>query len=465
MVMFKKPEEYLVISQVTPMIDFHNRKGLYVTRPPYQRKVVWSTAKQKALLDSIFRGYYIPRLVLRQVTIDEGVRHEVIDGQQRITVVQLFFNDELALPPSLRNVRDDLPGKTYSKLPDDVKAFIDYEQYDVDLVLGIENPYNDKYQAIATEIFRRLQEGESLTYMEKAHARLNSLVRNFLVKYADDISFDFDNYQPLDKNGSKHPFLRNIYKGRNDRMQHLAFLCRLLIFEEADGPADIKESDLTDFVTKAEVPNGIGDFSYEGKGIAKSVLGNLNFVFNVFKDAPQVIDNESMKQFETEYFALSVYLLLRHLKKHYVINDDCKRAIYDFVMEFYEKWKFDRHIDTNRDILTFVENRQQSKNEIESRHQIIRQHFFDFAAKNGIEFIEKDSKRAFNEAERIRIYRKDRGICQMCVEQGLSLEEALVPWRQYEADHVIPHSQGGLTIIENGQVLCRMHNRMKNAKV
>ena len=464
MAMFRKPQEYITKPQAIQLRDFHDRKELYVTRPPYQRKVVWTLSNQRALLDSIFRGYYIPRLVLRQVSINDRMKFEVIDGQQRITVVQRFFSNEISLPNSLRDVRVDLPGKTYSELPDDVKNFINYEQYEVDLVLGIENPYNDKYQAIATEIFRRLQEGESLTYMEKAHARLNSLVRNFLVKYADDISFDFDNYQPLDKNGSKHPFLRNIYKGRNDRMQHLAFLCRLLIFEEADGPADIKESDLTDFVTKAEVPNGIGDFSYEGKGIAKSVLGNLNFVFNVFKDAPQVIDNESMKQFETEYFALSVYLLLRHLKKHYVINDDCKRTIYDFVMEFYEKWKFDRHIDTNRDILTFVENRQQSKNEIESRHQIIRQYFFDFAAKNGIELIEKDSKRAFNEAERIRIYRKDGGICQMCIKQGLSREEALVPWRQYEADHVIPHSRGGSTVIENGQVLCRRHNRIKNAK-
>jgi 5-methylcytosine-specific restriction endonuclease McrA len=28
-------------------------------------------------------------------------------------------------------------------------------------------------------------------------------------------------------------------------------------------------------------------------------------------------------------------------------------------------------------------------------------------------------------------------------------------------DHVVPHSQGGLTTQENGQVLCGYHNRLR----
>ena len=234
------------------------------------------------------------------------------------------------------------------------------------------------------------------------------------------------------------------------------------MFEKEDGPADVGNKDLMSFIEKAEVPNGIGDFTYKNERIAKDVLRNLSFVFDVFKDDPQVLANQGMKQFSQEYFTLSVYLLLRHLRERYVINDEHKRTIYDFLIEFHERWQSER--DTNLDILTFTKSRQRGK-ENEVRHQIIRQYFFDFAAKNGIEFIEKDSKRAFNEAERIRIYRKDGGICRMCVEQGLSREEALVPWHQYEADHVIPHSRGGSTVIENGQVLCRRHNRIKNAKV
>ncbi|MDO8731129.1 MAG: HNH endonuclease [Actinomycetota bacterium] len=34
-----------------------------------------------------------------------------------------------------------------------------------------------------------------------------------------------------------------------------------------------------------------------------------------------------------------------------------------------------------------------------------------------------------------------------------------------EADHVHPHSKGGKTHIENGQVLCARHNKQKSARI
>ena len=57
------------------------------------------------------------------------------------------------------------------------------------------------------------------------------------------------------------------------------------------------------------------------------------------------------------------------------------------------------------------------------------------------------------------------GLCQFCLKEGLTENQARVSWSQFEADHVLPHSKGGETIIENGQVLCREHNRQKGAKI
>jgi 5-methylcytosine-specific restriction endonuclease McrA len=74
-------------------------------------------------------------------------------------------------------------------------------------------------------------------------------------------------------------------------------------------------------------------------------------------------------------------------------------------------------------------------------------------------------QRAFNEAERIAIYRSGKALCIACKSEGKSDEEATTAWNEYEADHVVPHSKGGQTSLDNAQLLCRYHNRSKGAQI
>jgi hypothetical protein len=216
---FNPKTRYDIVQKDFQIRDFHAYKDEFVTRPPYQRKNVWSRKKQQDLLDSMFRRFYIPRIVIREVRLREDQTiNEVIDGQQRIITAQNFLNNKLQLPKSLNDIHPDLPGKTYSDLPAEVRRFVDRELiYTADVVKNIENPRNPEHQRIATEIFWRLQQGENLTFMEIAHSRLSSLARNFLVKYADDQTFDYDSYVPIDNNPNKHPFFTVITRN-NDRM-------------------------------------------------------------------------------------------------------------------------------------------------------------------------------------------------------------------------------------------------------
>ena len=39
-----------------------------------------------------------------------------------------------------------------------------------------------------------------------------------------------------------------------------------------------------------------------------------------------------------------------------------------------------------------------------------------------------------------------------------------IPAKRCQADHVIPYSEGGLTVEENGRMLCGFHNRLRNRK-
>jgi hypothetical protein len=376
---FDPDSRYEVIREKIYIEDFHKYQEEYVIRPPYQRKNVWSKKKKKALLDSLFRRYYIPNIVIREVRLGKNETiSEIIDGQQRINTIQDFFANEIRLPKSLEDLHFDLPKKYYKDLSVEFRKFIDKKlKFQADIVKGIEDPNNPKHQEIATEIFWRLQQGESLNYMEVAHARLSSVSRNFIVKYSDDITFDYEDYKPVDQNNNKHKFFEIIDR-KNDRMQHLMLMTRFLLIEEADGPTDLNNKAVEEFVDKYKQEDGIGNTSFEDTNLARNVLSNLNTFYDVFKDDPMIDEENGMKEFKREYVIISFYLLLRHLKKYYVFDKKEEEIVNNFLDYFYERWSEKKEEDT--DIINFISNRQQSVNNVQIRHRILRLIFCDFAS-------------------------------------------------------------------------------------
>ncbi len=462
---FNPKQEYLVVSKDFNIEDFHRYQDEFITRPPYQRKTVWSNYKKQSLMDSLFRKYYIPKLVIREVRIDDNKTiNEIIDGQQRITTVQSFFSNEYKLPNSLNDIHSDLGGKFYNELSSDLRRFIDREMvFSADIVKNIEDPRNPEHQKVATEIFWRLQQGESLNFMEVAHAKLSSLSRNVVVKYSDDITFDFKNYKPIDKNKFKHPFFKILNKD-NKRMEHLKFFTRFLIIEKHNGYAELKDSSVTEFINEYVQVDGIGNYNLENEEFVKNSLSVLNLIYDIFKTDPMLSEkNPIIKELSVEYFIISFYLLIRHLKRYYVIKDKEKLLLRNYFYEFYQRWW--RNDSSDLDIMDFSNNRQQSLNNLKIRDRIFRQLFFEFLQKGSEEFILKDENRAFNEGQRIAIYRRDKGLCQECLSEGKNEKESKVSWDNYQADHIFPHSKGGATLIENGQVLCTHHNQKKSDKI
>ena len=462
---FNPRSEYTIVSKDINIEDFHRYKDDFVTRPPYQRKSVWSKKKKQSLLDSLFRRYYIPNIVIREVRLsDNHTVNEIIDGQQRINTVQDFFANKYPLPKSLEDVNSDLSGAYYKDLDTDVRRFIDRSlKFKADVIKDIDEPEDVNHQIIATEIFWRLQQGESLNYMEVAHAQLSSLTRNFIVKYSDDQTFDYENYEPIDSNPDKHPYF-SLLNVDNNRMKHLQFMARFLLIEEGGGYADLSDKKIQEYIDEHKKENGIADYSFENKPVASEVLKNLNSFYRIFQDDPSVDENSGIREFRIEYFIISVYLLVRHLRKYYVIDNEMEQVIREFIYEFHQRWRnYDESEDN--DMLTFSNRRQQGENDLEVRDRIMRQLFFDYLNENDIPIIEKDEKRAFSELERIMIYRNGKGLCQQCLREAKPEKEAKVSWSKYQADHVIPHSKGGRTILENGELLCRYHNQSKGAKM
>ena len=462
---FNPKPEYITVPSDINIKDFFDYREMYITRPPYQRKSVWSRNKKQSLMDSLFRRYYIPKLVIREVRLsDTRTVNEIIDGQQRITTVQEFFNNQYPLPNTLSDLDKQLPGRYYKDLSVDIRMFVDRSlKYQADIIKNIDKPDDVNHQIIATEIFWRLQQGESLNYMEVAHAQLSSLTRNFIVKYADDQTFNYQDYEPIDSNPDKQPFF-SLLSVDNIRMKHLQFMARFIMIEQGGGYADLSDRKIEDFINDSKQGDGIGNYDFENEPQAIATLKTLKVFYEIFKDDPMLDSTSGIKEFSVEYFIISIYLLIRHLHKYYVIDDNSRTIIREFIYYFYNRWKtYDEATDT--DLLNFSNRRQQGERDLEARDLILRHIFFDYLQDNKKELIEKDGQRAFTELERIIIYREGKGFCQQCLREDKPENEAKVSWSNYQADHVIPHAKGGKTILENAELLCSYHNLSKGASI
>jgi hypothetical protein len=73
----------------------------------------------------------------------------------------------------------------------------------------------------------------------------------------------------------------------------------------------------------------------------------------------------------------------------------------------------------------------------------------------------RDPVRSFSRADKAMILDRAGHRC----EHHTPLVGRCRQTKRLEADHVVPWSRGGPTIVGNGQALCRVHNRQKSARV
>ncbi|HEY2068126.1 MAG TPA: DUF262 domain-containing protein [Rhizomicrobium sp.] len=135
----------------------------------WQRDQVWDAAKKQQLIDSILRGWKLPKFYFFRSS-DEPEGFEVVDGQQRLVTIFEFFDNDLQL--SLASVKEfGLKGRQYKDLPSGLSdAFDDFEiEYD---------EITEASEKELKEFFQRLQQGLSLTSSEKLNA-VHSALRNF----------------------------------------------------------------------------------------------------------------------------------------------------------------------------------------------------------------------------------------------------------------------------------------------
>lgn len=90
------------------------RANKLVLRPDFQRRFVWTQEHQEEFLDTILRGYPFPEIYVCRGDIDVvnlTTTQHVIDGQQRLTTIQLYIEGKHERPfakiPSFAALSED----------------------------------------------------------------------------------------------------------------------------------------------------------------------------------------------------------------------------------------------------------------------------------------------------------------------------------------------------------------------
>ena len=173
---------------ISDFIEWQKRKQLELN-PAFQRRDVWTPAAKVYLIDTILRGFPIPKIYLRSkvdTKTQSGVR-EVVDGQQRLRAILDFAHDKFPLS----NRAGDLDGLKYSLLPDAFKEqFLHYP-------LTVEQFMNADDSKVL-EAFARLNSyGLSLTAAEKRHAHHQSEFKWAVNRSAQEWKTLWENYEVL----------------------------------------------------------------------------------------------------------------------------------------------------------------------------------------------------------------------------------------------------------------------------
>jgi hypothetical protein len=387
------------------------------TNPDYQRPAVWGLAQKQLLVDTILRGYDIPKFYWRRTAIKPD-KYEVVDGQQRLRAIWQFQSNEISLPKDA----DPIDGHTtaglrYSELPDELR--MQFDVYTLDIVVMSESDEDE-----VREMFLRLQNGTTLKAQEKRNA-MPGAMRSFVRGLAE------------------HQFFRNC-KFANSRYTYDHIAAQATLIELKGGPTNVRNADLNRMYQD--------DAEFDDKCTkAKKTRRVFDYLLRCFP----------AKTPELERFnVVSLYALCSHLLEQYVVQGREDEIALWFV-EFEASRKEQRKLSTDDcdpEVVLYHEKTSHSTDAADSirwRHEHLLRKLLE--AIPDLEL--KDNQRLFTQEQRLAIFRRDRGRCQL----RIKCEEVECDWDNWQADHVVPWSSGGQTIVSNGQVACGPCNAAKGA--
>ena len=227
--------------------------------PDWQRGEVWDRPKKQQLIDSILRGWRLPKFYFLKVS-DDPEQYEVVDGQQRLTAIFDFFDN--ALPLSSAAV-GEFGGPYDRDLSSSVSDRFDDFQIQYDII-------EDGEEREIKDFFQRLQQGLQLTTSERLNA-VHSKLRDFA------------------KNLAKHEFFQRKIVVADRRYAHFDIVTKMAAIEIEGIDVGLRYEDLKQIL---ETQAGFSSRSKVGQRLTTT----CDFLNRMFADRNALLKNRTVVQ-------------------------------------------------------------------------------------------------------------------------------------------------------------------------
>lgn len=422
---------------VRELVELH-KKQMLRANPEYQRGVVWKGDQKKKLIDSVLRGYPLPRIYLHHVSESyagfQNDRLEIIDGQQRITALSEFAQGAFKLfdpkeddaiakfPAFIRDEPCDSGHKNFDGLSEELKTKF------WETKISIARIETDNTNEVR-DLFVRLQGGMPLSAQERRDA-LPGQFTDYILKLGGKPELArYPGHEFFTKTLGMKPG-----RDRGKTRQLAAQIAILFLNRRAlggDGYCDINAKAIDDFYYEHL------DFDPE-MDAAKRLTTILDKIVSLI----QPEKHAKLRGHD----AMHLVLLVDTLWDDYTRGWEAKlpSALDKFLSQIAEA-KLTKDDASPSEFWTqystWTRVNSDRGDNIAKRNRFYLEKMRSYLAPlNG-----KDPKRLYGEVERTVLFYRQSKLCAVC--------DAPVSWSEAEIHHVTEHYKGGQTTLENGAMV------------
>ncbi|MDM3853509.1 MAG: DUF262 domain-containing protein, partial [Aphanizomenon gracile PMC649.10] len=226
---YKKGEIRIVTEQARYPLDsipkmLESKK--YILDPEYQRRKRWDNVRKSRLIESFIMNVPIPPIFLYEI---EYSLYEVMDGQQRLTAIDDFYQGNFQLE-GLQYWRE-LNGRKYETLPEQVRRGIDRRYLSSVVLLQETAKSQEEAEELKRIVFERLNSGgEKLTHQETRNALQNGKFNQLCIKLSQNEYFRKMWNFPLECEGEEKLLENESYK----KMEDVELVLRFFAYRHID---------------------------------------------------------------------------------------------------------------------------------------------------------------------------------------------------------------------------------------